>query len=121
MGLGLVGARRLMDRFRIDTAPAEGTVVELEQYVPKRAARITQAKLAEIAAAISQQTPDAKVEAVVVQTLESAPRDATHWSTRSMAQASGLSHMTVQRIWKAFGLEPHRSETFKLSTDPDFV
>ncbi len=64
---------------------------------------------------------DAHVEAVVVRTLESLPRDATHWSTRSMAEASGLSHMTIQRIWKAFGLEPHRSETFKLSTDPQFV
>src|ERR1700691_6557589 len=50
MGLGLVGAGRLVDRFRIDTVPAEGTVVELEQYVPKRAGRITQAKLADVAA-----------------------------------------------------------------------
>jgi transposase len=64
---------------------------------------------------------DAHIEAVIVRTLESVPRDATHWSTRSMAQASGLSHMTIQRIWKAFGLKPHRSETFKLSTDPQFV
>ena len=64
---------------------------------------------------------DGQVEAVIVRTLESVPRDATHWSTRAMAEASGLSHMTVQRIWKAFGLEPHRSETFKLSTDPQFV
>src|SRR3974377_2058016 len=64
---------------------------------------------------------DAQIEAVVVRTLESLPRDATHWSTRAMAQASGLSHMTIQRIWKAFGLEPHRSETFKLSSDPQFV
>jgi len=64
---------------------------------------------------------DSHIEAVIVRTLESLPRDATHWSTRAMAGASGLSHMTVQRIWKAFGLEPHRSETFKLSTDPQFV
>lgn len=64
---------------------------------------------------------DAHIEAVIVRTLESVPRDATHWSTRAMAQASGLSHMTIQRIWKAFGLKPHRSETFKLSTDPQFV
>src|SRR5271166_3192795 len=49
------------------------------------------------------------------------PRCGAHWSTRAMAQASGLSHMTVQRIWKAFGLEPHRSQTFKLSSDPQFV
>lgn len=64
---------------------------------------------------------DEQIEALIVRTLESTPRDATHWSTRSMAESSGLSHMTVQRIWKAFGLEPHRSETFKLSTDPQFV
>src|SRR6201987_3852823 len=64
---------------------------------------------------------DGQIEAVIVRTLESLPRDATHWSTRAMAEASGLSHMTVQRIWKAFGLEPHRSEKFKLSTDPQFV
>ena len=64
---------------------------------------------------------DDQVEAVIVRTLESKPKDATHWSTRSMAQESGLSHMTIRRIWNAFGLEPHRSETFKLSTDPQFV
>jgi transposase len=64
---------------------------------------------------------DEKIEAVVTRTLESMPRNATHWSTRSMAEASGLSHMTVKRIWSAFGLEPHRVETFKLSTDPLFV
>jgi transposase len=64
---------------------------------------------------------DAQIDAVIVRTLESTPRDATHWSTRAMAEASGLSHMTIQRIWKAFGLAPHRSETFKLSTDPQFV
>jgi len=64
---------------------------------------------------------DEKIDAVVTQTLESAPRDATHWSTRSMAEVCGLSHMTVKRIWAAFGLEPQRVETFKLSTDPLFV
>ena len=64
---------------------------------------------------------DDQVEAVIVRTLESKPKDATHWSTRSMAQESGLIHMTIRRIWNAFGLEPHRSETFKLSTDPQFV
>jgi transposase len=64
---------------------------------------------------------DTQIEAVIVRTLESKPKDATHWSTRSMAQESGLSHMTIRRIWNAFGLEPHRCETFKLSTDPQFV
>jgi transposase len=64
---------------------------------------------------------DARIEAVIVRTLESTPPDATHWSSRGMARASGLSVSTVQRIWRAFGLQPHRSETFKLSTDPLFV
>ena len=61
---------------------------------------------------------DEKVEQVVVRTLESTPAGATHWSTREMARTSGLSHSTVARIWQAFGLRPHRSETFKLSPDP---
>ena len=61
---------------------------------------------------------DADVERVVVDTLESLPRGATHWSTRSMARKSGLSFATVGRIWRAFGLQPHRSETFKLSKEP---
>jgi transposase len=64
---------------------------------------------------------DARIEAVIVKTLESVPKDATHWSSRGMAKASGLSVSSVQRIWRAFGLQPHRMETFKLSTDPDFV
>lgn len=61
---------------------------------------------------------DDQVERVVTLTLEATPRGATHWSTRDMAKKVGLSHMTVSRIWKAFGLKPHRSETFKLSPDP---
>jgi len=64
---------------------------------------------------------DARIEAVIVRTLESVPADATHWSSRGMARACGLSVSTVQRIWRAFGLQPHRLENFKLSTDPDFV
>ena len=64
---------------------------------------------------------DERIEAVISRTLESLPADGTHWSSRGMAKASGLSTATVQRIWRAFGLQPHRVETFKLSTDPDFV
>jgi len=64
---------------------------------------------------------DARIEEIIVRTLESLPPGATHWSSRSMAQASGVSFMTVQRIWRAFSLQPHRVERFKLSTDPDFV
>jgi len=64
---------------------------------------------------------DAAVEAVIVRTLESMPRNATHWSSRAMAKESGISTSSVQRIWRAFGLQPHRTETFKLSTDPLFI
>lgn len=64
---------------------------------------------------------DDQVEAVIVKTLEEQPADATHWSTRSMAKATGMSQSAVSRIWRAFGLQPHRTETFKLSTDPQFV
>ena len=59
--------------------------------------------------------------AKVVERLSATPADATHWSLRSMAEESGLSHTTIWRIWGAFGLQPHRSETFKLSSDPHFV
>lgn len=64
---------------------------------------------------------DEQVEAVVIKTLESTPRDATHWSTRSMAREVGLTQSAVLRIWKAFGLQPHRQETWKLSRDPQFI
>jgi transposase len=64
---------------------------------------------------------DAEVEAVLTRTLETKPADATHWSTRSMAQACGLSRSTVHRIWRAFALQPHRTETFKRSKDPLFI
>jgi hypothetical protein len=55
---------------------------------------------------------------VVTRTLETTPRGETHWSLRGMAHATGLSRMTISRIWHAFDLQPHRTETFKLSPDP---
>ena len=61
---------------------------------------------------------DDQVEQVIIRTLETTPRGATHWSTRDMAKAVGLSRMAIHRIWHTFGLQPHRSETFKLSNDP---
>src|SRR5216684_2503821 len=64
---------------------------------------------------------DAEIEQVVIQTLESTPRGQTHWSTRGLAKASGLSRMTISRIWHAFGLQPHRADTFKLSPDPQLI
>ena len=64
---------------------------------------------------------DADVERAITTTLEQAPPEATRWSTRGLARAVGMSRSTVGRIWRAFGLQPHRSETYKLSTDPLFV
>jgi transposase len=64
---------------------------------------------------------DTRIDAVIAKTLESVPAGATHWSTRSMARDAGLSQTAVSRIWRAFGLQPHRQETFKLSSDPLFV
>jgi hypothetical protein len=64
---------------------------------------------------------DDQVAAVIERTLRTTPADATHWSIRSMAAATGFSHTTIRRMWAAFGLQPHRSQTFKLSSDPLFV
>jgi transposase len=64
---------------------------------------------------------DEDVERVIVKTLEEQPVGATHWSTRSMAQATGMSQSAISRIWRAFALKPHQSETFKLSPDPLFI
>lgn len=64
---------------------------------------------------------DARVDAVIAKTLEARPMNATHWSTRLMAREAKLSQTAISRIWRAFGLQPHRQETFKLSTDPLFV
>jgi transposase len=64
---------------------------------------------------------DNHVEQVIIKTLEETPRDATHWSTRSMAAATGMSQSAVSRIWRAFGLKPHLVDSFKLSPDPLFI
>jgi transposase len=64
---------------------------------------------------------DLQVEQVIVRTLESEPAGATHWSTRSMAQATGLNQTAISRIWRAFALQPPRQENFKLSRDPLFI
>src|ERR1700741_4906134 len=63
----------------------------------------------------------AQVAAVIERTLHTTPADATHWSIRSMAAETGFSHTTIRRMWAAFGLQPHRSQTFKLSSDPLLV
>jgi transposase len=64
---------------------------------------------------------DDQVVAVIERTLRTTPVDATHWSIRSMAAETGFSHTTIRRMCTAFGLQPHRSQTFKLSSDPLFV
>lgn len=64
---------------------------------------------------------DDQVAGVIERTLNSTPKDATHWSVRSMAAETGLSHTTIRWIWNAFGLQPHRGKTFKLSTNPLIV
>lgn len=68
-----------------------------------------------------RQIEDEKIEEVVTKTLESKPAGATHWSTREMAKNMGLSHTTIGRVWRAFGLQPHRVQSFKLSPDPLLV
>lgn len=64
---------------------------------------------------------DSQIESVITKTLESKPAGATHWSTRTLAQATGLNQTAISRIWRAFALQPHRSENFKLSKDPLFI
>jgi transposase len=68
-----------------------------------------------------RQIGDEDVERVIIKTLEEKPPNATHWSTRQMAAATGMSQTAISRIWRAFGLKPHQAENFKLSPDPQFV
>lgn len=68
-----------------------------------------------------RQITDVDVERVIVKTLEEQPPNATHWSTRSMAAQTGMSQTAISRIWRAFGLKPHRTGHFKLSPDPQFI
>src|SRR3954447_20237952 len=126
-------AQALALRARIILACAEGTLNGVvarharvrQQTVGKWRSRFVSKGLEGLLDEPRPGTPrkvsDADVERVLTTTLESVPRDATHWSTRSLAQQSGLSRSTISRIWRAFGLQPHRAETFKLSNDPDFT
>jgi transposase len=126
-------AQALAQRSKIVLGCAKGkpnTVVAEElgitkQTVGKWRARFLERRLDSLLDEPRPGTPrkigDEEVERVLALTLESTPRDATHWSTRSLAAEAGLSRSTVSRIWRAFALQPHRSETFKLSKDPLFV
>jgi len=125
--------QRLALRARIVLACAEGrsnteVARQLRLALPtvgKWRRRFVAARLEGLADEPRPGTPrtltDAQVENVITRTLESKPQAATHWSTRGMAEATGLSQSAIVRIWHAFGLQPHRRETFKLSTDPFFV
>jgi transposase len=123
-------SQRLAMRARVVLACAEGVdnnavakrLAVAPQTVCKWRARFVRERLEglhdEYRSGAPRKVLDETVEKVVVRTLETTPTDATHWSTRSMAQQVGLGRSTVARIWKAFGLQPHRTETFKLSPDP---
>jgi transposase len=127
------GAQRLALRARIVLAAADGRsnaaiAADVRVTVPtvrKWRNRFAAAQLDGLADEPRPGAPrtitDEKVEAAVTRTLESRPANATHWSTRSLARDLGLSQTAVSRIWRAFGLKPHRRSSFKLSTDPFFV
>jgi len=126
-------AQALAQRARVILACASGrtnTRVARElrltkQTVGKWRSRFVAARLdgllAEPRPGAPRRISDAQVEQMVTLTLEGKPRAATHWSTRALAARCGLSQSTVSRIWRAFGLQPHRTEAFKLSKDPLFV
>src|SRR6266576_1927424 len=126
-------AQALAQRARVILACASGrtnTRVARElrltkQTVGKWRSRFVAARLdgllAEPRPGAPRRISDAQVEQMVTLTLEATPREATHWSTRAMATRCGLSQSTVSRIWRAFGLQPHRTEAFKLSKDPLFI
>src|SRR5262249_1038996 len=126
-------AQRLALRANIALAAAAGranSVIAADLHVPlptvrKWRDRFAAARLDGLADEPRPGAPrtltDAQVEAAVTRTLESQPANATHWSTRTLARDLGLSQTAVSRLWRAFGLKPHRADTFKLSTDPFFV
>lgn len=126
-------AQALAQRARIVLACADGAdnkVVAARQRVTaqtvsKWRARFVEHRLDGLLDALRPGAPrtidDARVDAVIAETLESVPEAATHWSTRAMAREMDMTQSAVSRIWRAFGLQPHRQESFKLSTDPLFV
>ena len=126
-------ARSMSERCRIilrcaDGIPRKAVAIELgvhEHTVGKWRRRFlrgrVEALLDEVRPGRPRTIADDQVAAVIERTLRSTPVDATHWSIRSMAAVTGFSHTIISPIWTAFGLQPHRSETFKLSSDPLFV
>jgi transposase len=126
-------AQALAQRARLVLAAAEGKsnqeIVALLRVTPQTVSKWRGRFLAqrldglldEPRPGAPRQIRDADVERVITMTLEATPPDATHWSTRSMARHAGMSQSAISRIWRAFALQPHRSETFKLSQDPLFI
>jgi transposase len=126
-------AQALAQRSRIVLAAADGrknTEIAVELGVTRGVAAKWRSRFAErrLDGLLDEPRPgrprtitDAHVEEVIVRTLETTPKDATHWSTRSLAAEVGLSQSAVSRIWRAFGLQPHRREAWKLSRDPQFI
>jgi transposase len=126
-------AQGLADRSRVVLAAAEGLKnTEIAERLGVHRTMVTRwrNRFAEhrLAGLVDEPRPgrprtitDDQVEEVIIKTLESTPKDATHWSTRSMAREVGLTQNAVLRIWQAFGLQPHRQKSWKLSKDPQFV
>lgn len=125
-------ARSLSERCRVilrcaDGAPSKTVAIELgmhEHTVGKWRRRFLKGRIEGLLDEARPGRPrtidDDQIAAVIERTLRSTPKDATHWSIRSMATQTGFSHTTIRRIWNAFGLQPHRTQTFKLSSDPLF-
>jgi len=126
-------AQALAQRSRVVLAAAEGlknTEIAQRLGISRKMATTWRSRFAEhrLDGLLDEPRPgrprtvtDEQVEEVIVRTLESTPKDATHWSTRSLAAEVGLTQSAVHRIWRAFGLQPHRQERWKLSKDPQFV
>ena len=127
-------ATRLMERSRIVLLAAHGKqdseIAELLAIPRQKAARWRQRFLELGVAGLEKDAPRsgrprkitaAKINEVVRKTTQTLPANATHWSTRTMAKEAGISEASVRRIWKAHGLKPHRTTTFKLSNDPQFA
>jgi transposase len=126
-------AQALAQRARVVLSAAAGlnnTEIAERVGVSRNTAALWRARFAEqrLAGLLDEPRPgrprtitDEQVEEVIVKTLETTPRDATHWSTRSLAREVGLTQSAVLRIWQAFGLQPHRHDTWKLSKDPQFI
>jgi len=125
---------RVVERARIVLLAAEGLenkqIARRMGITPEKAARWRKRFLAGGIAALEKDAPrpgrtrtitDRRVKKVVEITLHQKPANATHWSTRTMAAAAGISEASVRRIWRAHGLKPHQVRTFKLSRDPEFT